>query len=362
MTTPQLESFPTLLKPNKPLGIVGYGAYVPRYRLAAKEVARVWTGSKGGGLPIKEKAVPGMDEDVITMSIEAARNAMARAQIDPYDIRAVWVGSESHPYAVKPTSTLVAEAIGAVPNTQAADLEFACKAGTEAMVAAMGLVGSGMAHYAMAIGMDTAQGKPGDELEYTAAAGGAAYIFGPAESSKARLVASLSFVTDTPDFFRRAHMRYPEHGYRFTGKPSYFHHTLGCARALLEQTGLKPKDFRWAVFHQPNPRFPREAAEELGFTKEQSERSLVCARIGNTYSGSSLLGLAAVLDVASPGDRIFMVSYGSGAGSDGFVFEATERVAERRDMAPSVDILVDRRQPVTEYARYLHNAGKIRMR
>ncbi len=78
MTTPHTHS-PTLLKPAKPVGIIGYGAYVPRYRLPAKEVARVWTGGKGG-LPIKEKAVPGLDEDVITMSIEAARNAMKRAR------------------------------------------------------------------------------------------------------------------------------------------------------------------------------------------------------------------------------------------------------------------------------------------
>ena len=93
MTTPQLQHSPTLLKPAKPVGIIGYGAYVPRYRLPAKEVARIWTAGKGG-LPIKEKAVPGLDEDVITMSIEAARNAMKRAQIDPTELRAVWVGSE----------------------------------------------------------------------------------------------------------------------------------------------------------------------------------------------------------------------------------------------------------------------------
>ncbi len=110
------------------MGIVGYGAYVPRYRLPATEVTRIWTGEAGGG-PVKEKSVPGLDEDVITMSIEAARNALARAGIDPGELRAVWIGSESHPYSVKPSGTVVAEAIGAAPHIQAADMEFACKAG-----------------------------------------------------------------------------------------------------------------------------------------------------------------------------------------------------------------------------------------
>ncbi|HEC23722.1 MAG TPA: hydroxymethylglutaryl-CoA synthase, partial [Chloroflexi bacterium] len=157
-----------VLRPNTEVGIVGYGAYIPRYRLPTSEIARVWKGGMGG-TPIKEKAVPGLDEDVVTMSIEAARNALARARIDPSLIRAVWVGSESHPYAVKPTSTIVAEAIGAAPHTLAGDWEFACKAGSEAMQAAIGLVGSQMARYALSIGMDTAQGRPGDALEYTAA-------------------------------------------------------------------------------------------------------------------------------------------------------------------------------------------------
>jgi len=161
-----IESEPAgrLLKPSREVGIAGYGAYVPRYRLPASEVSRVWTNSTAG-TPVQEKSVPGLDEDVTTMSIEAARNAIARAQVAPQDIRAVWVGSESHPYAVKPTSTIVAEAIGASPHVLAADWEFACKAGSEAIQASIGFVGSGMADYALAIGMDTAQSRPGDGLE-----------------------------------------------------------------------------------------------------------------------------------------------------------------------------------------------------
>jgi predicted hydroxymethylglutaryl-CoA synthase len=236
MENPSAPRSSVILKPERPVGIIGYGAYVPRYRLPATEVARVWTGGKGG-LPIKEKAVPGLDEDVATMSIEAARNAMKRARIDPQELRAVWVGSESHPYAVKPTSTLVAEAIGAVPHTQAADWEFACKAGTEALVAAMALVGSGMGRYAMAIGMDTAQGKPGDALEYTAGAGGAAYIVGPASEAVAIINGSFSYVTDTPDFWRRPEAKYPEHGMRFTGEPAYFKHIAEAASHLMESVG-----------------------------------------------------------------------------------------------------------------------------
>ena len=180
-----------LMKTARPVGLVGYGAYVPRYRLPAVEVARVWAGGKTSGLPVKEKAVAGLDEDVITMSIEASRNALARAGISAELLRAVWVGSESHPYAVKPSGTVVAEAIGASASVSAGDWEFACKAGSEAMVAAVGLVGSRMADYALAIGMDTAQGRPGDALEYTAGAGGAAYIIGPAENSLAAILQEI---------------------------------------------------------------------------------------------------------------------------------------------------------------------------
>jgi len=347
------------LKPNREVGIVGYGAYVPRYRLPATEVSRVWEGGEGA-LPIKEKSVPGLDEDVVTMSIEATRNALARANVDPQSIRAVWVGSESHPYAVKPTSTIVAEAIGAVPHTLAADWQFACKAGTEAMQAAIGFVGSGMADYALAVGMDTAQGRPGDALEYTAGAGGAAFLIGPAEGCLAVLEGALSFVTDTPDFWRRPYQHYPEHGRRFTGEPAYFKHVMSAASELMQAMGTKPSDYTHAVFHQPNAKFPVKAGKELGFKMEQIKTGLLVNEIGNTYAGAALIGLSAILDVAQPGDRILAVSFGSGAGSDAFSLRVTDQIAARRDEAHLTRQYVARRIPI-DYATYARYRKKLVM-
>lgn len=347
-----------LMQPDRQVGIVGYGAYIPQYRLPGQEIARVWTNGLGGS-PVKEKAVAGIDEDVTTMSIEAARNAIARAQISPEAIRAVWVGSESHPYAVKPTSTIVAEAIGTSPNIQAADWEFACKAGTEAVQASIGMIGSGMGAYALSIGMDTAQGRPGDALEYTAASGGAAFLLGIAEDALAIYQGSYSYVTDTPDFWRRAGQTYPSHGDRFTGEPAYFAHVLTAASKLMELMNTTAQDYTYAVFHQPNVKFPLRAATQLGFQTEQVTTGLLADHIGNVYSGSCMIGLTAILDVAQPNDRILMVSYGSGAGSDAFDILVTDKITAKQNLAPKTSDYIARRVLI-DYGTYSRYRDKLR--
>lgn len=348
-----------LMKPAVGVGIVGYGSYIPKYRLPAREVARVWTEGQGG-LPIKEKAVPGPDEDTLTISLEAARNALARAQINAGEIGAVWVGSESHPYAVKPTSTIIAEALGATPHTEAADWQFACKAGTETIQAGIGFVAAGMAHYTLGIGADTAQGRPGDALEYTAAAGGAAFVIGPAEESLAIFEATYSYVTDTPDFWRRPTTHYPSHGQRFTGEPAYFHHVVAAGEALLGQLGYTAQDFAYVVLHQPNKKFPERAAAMLGFEEAQWLTGLLSPLIGNTYAGASLLGLTAVLDLAKPGDRILCISFGSGAGSDAFAIRVTEAITGKQRLALTTQNYIDRRQEI-DYATYVRYRQKLKM-
>jgi hydroxymethylglutaryl-CoA synthase len=123
------------------------------------------------------------------------------------------------------------------------------------------------------------------------------------------------------------------------------------------------QDFEYAVFHQPNAKFPQKVANTLGFKPEQIRPGLVVSRLGNTYSGASPIGLAATLDIAKPGDRIFVASFGSGAGSDAFDIEVTDTIdseAFNRHAAPSVEELL--KNPIyLDYARYARHKGKIVM-
>ena len=271
---------------------------------------------------------------------------------------AIYIGSESHPYAVKPSGTVVAEAIGATPEIHSADYEFACKAGSEAMFVAHGLVKAGLIKYGLGIGADTSQGAPGDALEYSASAGAAAYIF--ADHDLVTVIEeTYSFMTDTPDFWRREHQFYPQHGGRFTGEPAYFKHVIGAAKGIMEKAGAKPEDFQYAIFHQPNGKFPMRAGKMLGFPKEKIETGWLVPTLGNTYSGSSPLGLSAVLDVAKPGDKILMVSYGSGSGSDGFIFTCTDRLPEVQNKAKKTRDYLDKNQRYLDYGTYAKFRKKI---
>ncbi len=345
------------------VGIVGYGAYVPRNRIKVEEIAKVWGAdapSYKKGLLLYEKSVPSPDQDTITMSVEATKNALRRANIDPREIGAVYVGSESHPYAVKPSGTTLAEAIGATPEIHCADFEFACKAGSEAMFVCIGLVESGQIKYGLAVGADTSQGAPGDALEYSAAAGAASFIFGQ-QNLIAKVLYTYSYMTDTPDFWRREHQFYPRHASRFTGEPAYFKHITGAAKGIMGKAGMKPEDFDYVIFHQPNGKFPQKVGGMLGFTREQIEPGWLSPTLGNTYSGSSPMGLTSTLDISKPGDKILMVSYGSGAGSDAFIFEVTERIDQIRDKAPHTRFQLDNNKKYIDYGTYAKYRGKIRM-
>ena len=244
-------------------------------------------------------------------------------------IGALFFGTESPVYAVNPSSTILGELLNIGNHYLAYDTQFACKAATGALISALALVESNQIQSALVVASDKATGRPHDALEYTAASGSVSIIVGEKNPILA-INAWESFSSDTPDFWRREGIKYPSHGGRFTGKPSYFKHIIGSVTSILSKTSSKPEDFSYAVFHMPNGKFPVQVAAQLGFSTEQINKSLIVSELGNSYTASALMGLVATLEYVKPGERILFVSYGSGAGSDAFIFTATEEIRKKQ--------------------------------
>lgn len=309
-------------------GIVGYGVYTSKFRI------------KEGKM---ERSVPYIDEDAVTAAVEAGKLALIHSGVSQSSIGKVYVGSESNPYAVNPIASKVAQVLklgreekaDGVQSVDAIDTEFACKAATSVFKDAASLVyyPKLCTSFAMVIGTDNSQAAPrselGGELDHFVGFGAGAFIFGMSDVI-AEIEGWYSCTSDTPDFWRRDLQAYPRHGGRFTGEPAYFKHVLKACRTLMEKLDLKIDDIDYFVPHQPNLRFPIKVAKQLGFKEEQYLPSLKVANFGNAYSGSSPIGLAAVLDDAKPDERIVLVSYGSGAGSDAYSFIATKQILEKR--------------------------------
>lgn len=310
-------------------GITSYGFYVPQYRIRVADIAAVWGKNAPEierGLCVMEKAVSTAAEDSLTMAYESSSIAI-KNHTTP--IGALFFGTESPVYAVNPSSTILGELLDIGNNYLAYDTQFACKASTGALISAIALVESKQIKSALVVASDKATGKPHDALEYTAASGSVSLIVG--DTNPILLIEAWeSFSSDTPDFWRREGIKYPSHGGRFTGKPSYFKHITGAVKSLLSKTKSKPEDFTYAVFHMPNGKFPVQIASQLGFSTEQIKKSLIVSELGNSYTASALMGLVATLEYIKPGEKILFASYGSGAGSDAFIFTATPELEKKR--------------------------------
>ncbi len=345
---PQKRQGNEVHKKSRP-GIVGYGVYLPKFRVRNDD------SSASGG--VRERTVPFQDEDTTTFAVEAGRRALIHAGVRSREVKKCFLGSESTPYAVKPSMSTVCQALELGEKYEdgfisgGVDSQFACKAATDLFIDAAALVayptfgGSNV----MVIGSDNSQAAPHDALDSTVGAGAAAYVFG-----ERGVIATLDhyapYTSDTADFYRRDGEKYPRHGGRFTGKPAYFKHVTSAIRNVLKESGLCPGDFAYAVNHSPNARYPLMAALEMGFQKDQVEPGLVVEQIGNLYSASCPTALAAVLDIAKPGERILATSYGSGAGSDSYVFTATDLILEKRPGTIRVRDQVD--SPKRQYVDY----------
>ena len=325
-------------------GIIGYGAYIPFTRIKVEEIHKAWRNTSldklKNVLMAEERAVLEPNEDTITLAVAAAKSALAQSGVPRERIDAIFLGTCTNPYDSRPSVTILSEAIGTSPHFIGADVQFSGKSGTTAIQLCLGLVKSGMAKVGLAVASDTINRHtcPGRAYEYTASAGAAAFLIGE-EEPLVEVVGSKSYATDLSDFFRVEGERYIQNigpgGELFPAwQIGFVAHVVQASEMLMKEMEVKPKDYAYAVFQQPYGFAPFAIGERLGFTRAQVTPGVVAPKIGDCGAASSLLGLIAVLDQAKKGDRIFLASYGSGAGSDALSLEVTAALESKRPKVP----------------------------
>lgn len=350
-------------------GIIGYGVFVPKERLTVDEIWDMWCTdwtpySLRNILKLEERAVNHWDEDAITMAIEASRGAMEMAGVPAEKLGGVYFGSCTNTYTTKSSATFIIEALGAGPEILCADIQFGSKSGTSAIQVCSGLIEAGMVDYAMAVGSDSLSRHvaPNDFQEFSASAGAFAALLGK-ERVIAEIEGTYSYTTETPEYFRLDGDRYiriagPKHDVDEVG---YKKHILAAGRGIMKKYNTTAKDFSFIVLHQPDGSRPFQIGKELGFLDEKIAPGVLVSKIGDCGSASALLGLANILDYANPGDRILLISYGCGAGSDAFILKVTDYIQEaraRRYLYPSIETLIANKEMI-DYKSYLRMERKL---
>jgi hydroxymethylglutaryl-CoA synthase len=326
------------------VGITGIGVHVPRYRLSAETLAAAW-GTSGSGT----RAVANHDEDSLTMAVEAALAALGPIGAETLDLAAF--ASTTAPYAEKSSAAVLAAVLDCGPGAAVVDLGGSLRAGTTGLRLALDAIRAGSAREALVAAADMRLAPPGSDVEGIWGDGAAAVRVGQGAGVLARLVGAASHTHEFSDVWRLAGARFPEQGDpTFVRAYGYERQMAEAVGRLLGTVGLKPSDVRRAAVYLPDARLAGPILRSMGLGEEALPTIPVAARAGNAGVASPLLGLAACLEEAEPGDRILVVGYGSGA--DALLFEATHQV-RAIDRARGVAAQLAAGRPLRHYGRYL---------
>lgn len=333
--------------------ISGYGVYIPRYRIKRDDIARAWSGSAKG-----ENCIPHVNEDAITMAIEAAQNAIAHADIKPTAINAIYLGTESSPNIEQSSVGIIGATLGTRPDADMVDFGLSPRSSIAALKACLDAIASGRIKTGLVIGSDCRAAPPGSDLELNFGAAAVALII-----TKDKGIANIeeidTYSTEFRDSWRSARESYVKiFEPRYTREYGYSHHVTEAAKRLFSKMGISASSFQHAVLQQPDDRTPRTVARSIGISPKQMELGFNFPAVGDTGASSLLLGLGAVLDKAKPGEKILGLSYGSGA-SDAMVLTVDAEIDKKR----SHSILVDQycaSKTYVDYTTYLKTRGIVK--
>ena len=328
------------------VGIVSYGAYVPRYRLTRKTISTAMGWFSGGGIP-GEKAVANYDEDTVTMAVAAGADCLTGFRRET--LEALYLATITPPYKDRQDAGIVAAALDVNPDIRTADFAGSSKAGTAALIAGCDAVKAGSAKSVIVCSSDCRVAKPGSFEEGNYGDGAAAFVLGDS-----RVIASLggsySVTRDFMDRWRTEDDRFVHSSEdRWIRDEGYTKFIAQAISGLLKKYGLGAKDFAKVVYPCLYVREHAAIGKSLGFQPDQLQQELLTT-VGDSGVAHPLMMLIAALEEAKPGERILVASYGNG--SDAMFFEVTNEIVNagaRRGMKKHLTLKKD----LSSYEKYL---------
>jgi hydroxymethylglutaryl-CoA synthase len=284
-------------------GIVGYGAYLPYWRLERKAIAEALGASAGSGT----RAVAAYDEDTTSLGVEAGRAALRGAAVVP---QALYFATSDPPYADKTNATAIHAALDLPTSAFAVDMVGSVRSAVGAMRAARDARAP-----ALAVLSDIRTGLPGGGDERDGGDGAAAFLFADDAPDARVLVEPIGGASATAEFLDRWRLpgepasrqweeRFGEHAYVPLGETAL--------AEALKSAGVTAPTLARLVVAGPHGRAVKRLAAAAGVKKEAIADDLL-ASVGNAGAAHAGLMFAAALDGANADDVIATVSLADGA-------------------------------------------------
>jgi len=335
------------------VGISGYGVYIPKLRIKKEDYAKAWGSFSASG--VGEKSVMGFDEDVLTASAKVSRRALESVPLTSDKITRFAIASTTPPYVEKLLSGTVMTSVGIPNNALSSDHITSTRAGTEAMLASFEHILANPKGHALVAAADAPMASMWDSLEHALGAGAAAFVLS-SENLIAELEGHASFASEYfgERFKPRNETLVHDLNVKKFSESSLLKNTTSAAIGLMKKLGRNPEDYQHVVIQQPDARVPATISARMKFTDVQLAAGLTSKVLGDLGAASTPVSLTATLDAAKVGDKILVISYGSGAGSDALSF----KVVGDRKATVSYKTEADRKEYI-DYIKYLKLKGAI---
>jgi len=330
------------------VGIVSYGAYIPKYRIDRKIIYKAigWL-NPATYLP-GEKAVANFDEDSITMAVAAGIDCLSDIELDSID--SMFFATTTSPYKERLGAQIISTAFNLRDDIRTADFTDSPKAATTAMLSAIDAVKAGNTDKSLVCASDCRKVKPGGSQEQLFGEGAGSVLIGK-EGSIANLVDSYSVSYDFTDHWRSEDDKFDRQWEdRFIRDAGYKKFIGEAISGVLKKCNLEPKDIAKVCYPSLYAGDHKSIARNLGFTPEQLQDSMV-ANVGYTGTGNSLMLLVAAFEDANPGDKIIVASFGSG--SDALLFEVTEEINNIKGKRKGIKKHLELKRDLDNYAKMI---------